>query len=58
MLWRPALQKALADNSARSLKGTNNGLKSLNRPFRGAIQARYQDIEIQVKQEAVEALNR
>jgi flagellar biosynthesis GTPase FlhF len=54
---RSAIQKALADNSARSLKAANSGLKSLNHQFRGVVKAYRGDVEIQMKQAAVLAMN-
>jgi flagellar biosynthesis GTPase FlhF len=50
---RSVILKALADNSARSLKEANSGLRSLNHQFRGVVQAYRGDVEIQMKQAAV-----
>jgi len=55
---RSTIQKALADNSARSLKKVNSGLKSLNNQFRGAVNTYRADQEIQMKRAAVLAMNR
>jgi len=54
---RSAIQKALSDNSVSSLKTANSGLKALNRQFRGAVQVYRTDLQIQVKQAAVLAMN-
>jgi hypothetical protein len=54
---RSAIQKALSDNSVSSLKTVNSGLKTLNRQFRGAVQVYRTDLQIQMKQAAVLAIN-
>jgi hypothetical protein len=54
---RSTIQKALSDNSVSSLKTANSGLKALNRQFRGAVQVYRTDLQIQMKQAAVLAIN-
>jgi hypothetical protein len=53
---RVALQKALVDNSAASLRTVNDGIKSMNREFRTAVQEYRTDMQIQMKQAAVLAM--
>jgi hypothetical protein len=53
---RLVLQKALVDNSAASLKTVNDGIKSLNREFRTAVQEYRTDMQIQMKHATVLAM--
>jgi hypothetical protein len=55
---RSAIQKALSDNSVSSLKTANSGLKALNRQFRGTVQVYRTDMQIQMKQAYVLAMNK
>lgn len=50
---RPALQKALLENSVGSLKKVNTGIRTLNRQFRGMVSEFRYDLEIQQKHEAI-----
>jgi hypothetical protein len=54
---RSAIQKALTGNSARSLKEANSGLRSLNHQFRGVVQAYRNDLQLQMNQATILAMN-